>query len=168
MYDIADSRIFTNSDNIVPNANFVTQDGWTFSGATNGAKGYIDTQNAINASNSVTLTSDNESGSISLQSIQLPIGVNKKISIGALVRSTDGNNSWWGINFNDADGKFLSKVTLSIHKADKNIDSIKENIPIPDNAKYCQIWVYITGKETTNFLRPRINFGEFLKPFTVM
>ena len=168
LYDIADSRIFTNSDNIVPNANFVTQDGWTFSGATNGAKGYIDTQNAINASNSVTLTSDNESGSISLQSIQLPIGVNKKISIGALVRSTDGNNSWWGINFNDADGKFLSKVTLSIYKADKNIDSIKENIPIPDNAKYCQIWVYIMGKETTNFLRPRINFGEFLKPFTVM
>lgn len=168
LYDIADSRIFTNPDNIVPNANFVTQDGWTFSGATNGAKGYIDTQNAVNASNSVTLTSDNESGSISLQSIQLPVGSNKKISIGALVRSTDDNNSWWGINFNDADGKFLSKVTLSIHKADKNIDSIKENIPIPNNAKYCQIWVYITGKETTNFSRPRINFGEFLKPFTVM
>lgn len=163
--DLSEIHNFSSPDNIIPNANFITQDGWQFV-AINNADGYIDTHNSLNASNPVTLVSTNEDGRISFQTNFIPVYEHKVYSLGALTKcNSQGGTAVWGINYVDNKGQVVSKEVLTIVPSNEYIQNIRENIAIPDNISYIQVFVYIGGKVQIQFARPQLNFDKKLKPF---
>lgn len=164
--DLTEVHDFSSPDNVIPNANFITQDGWDFIGSINGALGYIDSYNSINASNPVVLTSADDKGAISLQSKVIPIQGHKTYSFGALIKSaSQGGSGYWGINFFDENNTIVDKLSIQITPSKDYNQSLQENLTFPEKAVCYQIWVYISGKITVNFLRPQLNYDAKLKPY---
>ena len=163
--DLSEVHNFSSPDNVIPNANFITQDGWQFIHINN-ADGYIDTYNQLNASNPATLTSTNETGTISFQCIPIPVYGHSIYSLGALTKcNSQGGSAVWGVNYLDQNSQFLSKESFTIVPSVDYVQSIKENLSIPDKTAYIQIFVWIGGKVQIQFARPQLNFDKELKPF---
>ena len=163
--DFSEVHNFSSPDNVIPNANFITQDGWRFA-FINNADGYIDTHNSLNASNPVTLVSTNENGTISFQTNFIPVHEHKIYSLGALTKcNSQGGNAVWGINYLDNNGKTVSKEQLTIVPSNQYIQNIRENIAIPDKTSYIQVFVWIGGKVQIQFARPQLNYDAKLKPY---
>ena len=163
--DFSEIHDFSSPDNIIPNANFITQDGWQFV-SINNADGYIDTHNSLNASNPATLVSTNENGTISFQSNLIPVHEHKIYSLGALTKcNSQGGNAVWGINYLDNNGQIVSKEQLTIVPSNQYIQNIRENIAIPDKTSYIQVFVWIGGKVQIQFARPQLNYDAKLKPY---
>lgn len=182
-YDIKDTinhvqsiNTHTSSDNLVPNANLTNLDLWTI-GADVGRIDYELLDQKLNTSNIVrikghTVNGPNDYGNEWLTSNDFKIVGAKAISISWMLRINlnDPTSDSVGLAIAFLDDQHQSLESDFIKTVQTNTDNFKlfiaENIPVPDNAVYANIYIKIHGLGYVDAAYPQANAGTFVLPYS--